>query len=269
MANFIKNAATKFADVAGDVGGWMNIVENVFKVFGRKPARPADTEAGLKAGFMGISKNDEALFWDAVAQAFPGEDDAVIQAKSQKIRDIFTQLNHSQKKRLLQTVGINEQAVVEMEPKSVEYTDNKGNQRIKIENKEKKYSVNERGKRFIQFLARLDTATAVGFLKESATLTGPIDDLTHFWSVAKPFLADTWNSIEARRRTQRAILWYLESETIEGAEARIIIKEMTLTQRQQQTWREREAQRPREFRIWLALIAFSVAAFIYVFALNH
>lgn len=233
-------------------------------------ASESKPEAGLKAGFMGISKNDEALFDDAVAQAFKEEtDDKILEQKVQKLRMVFERLDHEERKRLFQTIGIDEQAVVETEPKSVEYTDNKGNQRIKIENKEKRYNVNERGKRFIQFLARLSVDEAVLFLKASATLTGPVDDLTHFWSVAKPFLVKTWNDIETRRRVQEAIFWYIGARTLEEAEVIVSAKELALANRQRQTWREREAQRPREFRIWMALIVFSVAAFIYVFAFPH
>lgn len=269
MAGMFKKVVSGIADVGGDFGGWLNIAENVLKLFGRKSASPVGTEAGLKGGFMGIGKEDEALFWDAVAQAFQGETDDILHQKSKKISVIYECLDHSQKKRLFQTIGINEQEVIETEPKSVEYTDGKGNVRQKIEKKEKKYKVNERGKRFIQFLARLDEKDAINFLKATGTLTGPIDDLQHFWTIAKPFLVNTWNSIGARRRTQDAILWYIGAGTLEEAEVIVSARELTLANRQRQTWREREVQRPREFLIWITLIVISVAAFTYVFVFPH
>jgi hypothetical protein len=261
-----KKIITGIADKGGDVGGWLNIVENIFTFMGRKSARPDDTEAGIKSGFMGIGSEDEALFWDAVALAFQG--DRGIKQKTQKIRKIFVRLDLFQKKRLFQTVGIDEQSITETEPVSVEYTDAKGNTRQKIEKKEKKYKINERGKRFIQFLAQLEVKEAVGFLKASGTLTGPIDDLKYFWNIAQPFLQSIRN-IEVRRRVQVAILWYLGAETLEEAEALVSAKELALANRRQQSWRERERQRPREFWIWISLIIFSVVAFTYVFAFTH
>lgn len=242
-------------------------------LLGRKSSEPVPVgkdrgDAGLKAGFMGVGRKDEALFWDAVAQAFQKESNVVKRQKSQKICEICDKLDLSQKKRLYETVGIDEQDFIETEPVSVEYTDPKGNTRRKVDKKEKKYKANERGKRFIQFLARLEIDEAVKFLKASGTLTGPLDDLQHFWEMAQPFLRYI-RDIEVRRRVESAVLWYIGAGTLAEAEAIVSAKELALEMRRQQSWRERERQRPREFVIWVILIVLSVVAFTYVFAFTH
>jgi hypothetical protein len=270
MFDSAKKVVSSIADVGGDFGGWLNIAENIFGLMGRKSARPAGAgqEAGLKAGFMGIGREDEALFWDAVAQAFQGERN--VKQKSKNIRKIFGRLDHSQKKRLFQTIGINEQEIIETEPKSVEYTDQKGVIRQKIERKEKRCKVNERGKRFIQFLARLDVNEAVMFLKMSGTLTGPLDDLQHFWSVAQPFL-DSITDVNIKKRVRKSILWYLGATTLRDAETRVTAKELALEMRQQQPWYDRRDLHNRNVMlvIWTALAVFSIAGLTYVFAFAH
>lgn len=216
---------------------------------------------------MGISKNDEALFWDAVAQAFREESNHIAKSKSKKIRQIFKRLNPSQKKRLYEIVGINEQTIIETEPKSVEYTDNKGNVRQKIENKEKKYMANERGKRFIQFLARLEVGEAVAFLKASGTLTGPVDDLKYFWKEIQPFL-DSITDVDIKRRVRKTILWYLDASSMRDAEVRVVAKELALEMRRQQPWYDHRDThiRDRRLTIWITLAVFSIAGLTYVFA---
>lgn len=239
---------------------------------GGKQETAEKTAEGIKAGTLGIGKNDEALFWDAVALSLQGETEKDLRTKSRKIRDIFARLNHGQKCRLYQIVGINEQDIIRTEPTSTrEHADTKGNIKYKVGEKKESLKVNERGKRLIQILVCLDTNTAVSLLEASGTLAGPADDLKYFWQeTIQPFL-NRITDADVEKQARKLILGYLGATTLQDAETRVTAKRLALEIRQQQPWYDRRNLHDRNVMLitWLVLAIFSIAGLTFVFAFSH
>ncbi|MDP3957207.1 MAG: hypothetical protein Q8Q10_01775 [bacterium] len=238
-----------------------------------KPHSESKQDAGLKASFMGFGKNDEALFWSAVALA--KNNDWIDQTGLKNINAIFSKLNHQEKNHLYKIIGMDEtDVVIEAHSKTVVKPAQAQNMRKRgagtgskeEDGKEMTAKSNVRGAMTISLLAGMNPNEAVKFLRNSGTLAGITDDLGYLYEKLSEFFKNTNAGKKIKAHLKKAILLYLGAKTLREAETKVSAKEQALAQRQTQSWRKRDLQkRPKLSITWIALVVFSAGAFAYVF----
>ncbi len=158
-------------------------------LLGRTAASEGPVDAGLRANLFGFGKNDETLFWEAVALA---ENKGLMNKPQgrQNISFILENLEYWQKKHFFQMIGKDTQSItieVHKEP-SPEDSSLRGRRRAEESDKNKAkiekttMQGNLRGAMIIAFFAGMAPADAVAILKHSGTLTGLTDDIKEVYS---------------------------------------------------------------------------------------
>lgn len=242
-----------------------------------KPHAESKQDAGLKASFMGIGENDEALFWSAVALA--KNNNWIDPAGLKNLSTIFSKLNHQERNHLYKIIGMDEtDVVIEAHSKATVKSTQAQNMRKrgagagskeedgKEQDKKMTAKSNIRGAMTISLLAGMDPGEAVTFLRNSGTLAGITDDVGYLYGKLSELLKNTNAGKKIKAHLKKAVLLYLGAKTLKEAETKVSAKEQALAQRQTQSWRERDLQkRPKLSITWIALAVFSAGAFAYVF----
>lgn len=181
-------------------------------------------DAGLKANMFGIGKNDETLFWEAVALAETKELMKKPQGR-QNLSLVLKDLEYWQKKHFFQMIGKDTQSITIEVHKVVTPDDTtlRGRRRSEEHDKNKAkvekttMQGNLRGAMIVAFFAEMNPADAVAILKHSGTLTGLTDDIKDVYTrvlehlnqekfapLKRAFLAGLENLTETDRTLQTA-----------------------------------------------------------------
>lgn len=151
-------------------------------LLGRTATSEGPIDAGLRANLFGFGKNDETLFWEAVALA---ENKGLMKKPQgrENISFVLGQLEYWQKKHFFQMIGKDTQSITIEVHKEPDDSPLRGRRRTaegeKDKSKVEKTTMqgNLRGAMIIAFFAEMPRDDAVAILKNSGTLTGLTDDI--------------------------------------------------------------------------------------------
>lgn len=279
MSELLKSAGkigstfSKISEIVGEVGGWMSVLGIRHRGGGE-----SHQEAGLKASMMGIGEKDEALFWSAVALA--QQKGWIKEDGLKNLSAVFSRLNHAERGRLYKIIGQDEQSVViEMHSKTDATTAKSELAKRRRGSEEKKdgetkepiekttATGNVRGAMTVALLADMPPDEAVTFLRNSGTLSGPLEDLGYAHEKLCEFLEKTGGGKTLRKRMRAITLGYLGAKTFKEARANVEVKEDALRKRQAQSWIKRDlTKRPVFSSALVILVVFSAVSFWYVFS---
>lgn len=183
------------------------------------PPTEGKHDVGLKANVFGLGKNDETLFWEAVAMAERKNWMKNPQGR-QNLSAILKELGHWEKRHFFQMIGKDTQSVTfeahatnaplgaKGRRRSTEATDEDDSAKIE----KTTMQGNLRGAMIVAFFAEMDPAAAVELLERSGTLTGLTDDAKEVYSKISQYFSQ--EQFAPLRRTIQTTLQNLAQDDI-------------------------------------------------------
>lgn len=238
-------------------------------------------DENLKAKPFGFGTTDETLFVDAYTLAY--EKGLIDNAALSKLTAINEGLSPLERGRLGLIVGADEQDVkhksstLERNADGSPVLDRQG--KVQYSTQETQSRGNIRGMRLIVMLSKMESTDALGFstdalgfLRSTGILNGPIDNLAEVvkelpavWKKIDEFLA----AAKIPERIDKLAFWYLSVDSRNAAMKSIAATRQRIEKQKQMSWTQREInEQPTTSRVLIALVVMIIMGAIYVFALH-